>query len=224
MLKITKFNILLPNILLAGICMIGLPSFLSQLVFAQNGGDWSEYSREVVANASIYLPPDNFQYFSFYAAAPVNVLTGSYEELSTRELMVTVYDASTCNVPVGSFGFDITTCTTIDANLYNEIQSAGRPTINLYPGQYFLKVEAASYEDVAVNIYFELVGYTRANGGDINIEDEEGIDEEEGNDQGGCLQGPGGCGGAFDIHGFGPYSPLNPNFGQPYNPLNPYGQ
>jgi hypothetical protein len=70
--------------------MIGLPSFLSQLIFAQNGGDWSEYSREVVANASIYLPPDNFQYFPFYAVAPVNVLTGSYEELSARELMVTV--------------------------------------------------------------------------------------------------------------------------------------
>lgn len=131
-----------------------------------NGGDWTEYSREVVANASIYLPPDNFQYFSFYAVAPVNVLTGSYEELSARELMVTVYDASTCNVPYDTFGFDITTCMTIDANLYNEIQFAGKPTINLYPEQYSLKVEAASYEDVAVNIYFELVGYTTANSGE----------------------------------------------------------
>src|ERR687891_3021735 len=47
-------------------------------------------------------------------------------------------------------------CMTIDANLYNEIQSAGRPSIMLYPGQYFLTVEAASYEHVGVNIYFEL--------------------------------------------------------------------
>lgn len=83
-----------------------------------------------------------------------------------RELMVTVYDVSTCNVPYGSYGFDITTCTTIDANLYNEIQSAGRPSINLYSGQYFLTVEGANYEDVAVNIYFELVGYV-ANGGSM---------------------------------------------------------
>jgi hypothetical protein len=144
--------------------MMGLPPpFFLQSVFAQNAG-WSEYSRQMVAYTSVHIAPDNFQYFPFYATAPVNVLTGFYEELNTRELMVTVYDASTCNVPYGSYGFDITTCTTIDANLYNEIQSAGRPSINLYPGQYFLTVEGASYEDVAVNIYFELVGYV-ANGG-----------------------------------------------------------
>jgi len=155
---------ILSTILLAGIGMMGLPPpFFSQSVFAQNAG-WSEYSRQMVAYTSVHIAPDNFQYFPFYAIAPVNVLTGYYEELNTRELMVTVYDASTCNVPYGSYGFDITTCTTIDANLYNEIQSAGRPSINLYPGQYFLTVEGANYEDVAVNIYFELVGYV-ANGG-----------------------------------------------------------
>jgi hypothetical protein len=153
------------TILLTGITMMGLPFFFLQPVFAQNGG-WTEYSRLLVADTSVHIAPDNFQYFPFYAVAPVNVLTGYYEELSARELMVTVYDASTCNVPYGSYGFDITTCMTIDANLYNEIQAAGRPSINLYPGLYFLTVEGANYEDVAVNIYFELVGYV-ANGGSM---------------------------------------------------------
>jgi hypothetical protein len=163
---------ILSTILLAGIGMMGLPPpFFSQSVFAQNAG-WSENSRQVVAYTSVHIAPDNFQYFPFYAIAPVNVLTGFYEELSTKELMVTVYDASTCNVPYGSYGFDITTCTTIDANLYNEIQSAGRPSINLYPGQYFLTVEGASYEDVAVNIYFELVGYV-ANGGGSMLQEQQ---------------------------------------------------
>jgi hypothetical protein len=90
-------------------------------------------------------------------------LAGYYQEHSGRELIVTLYDASTCNVPYGSYAFDITTCMTIDANLYNEIQSAGRPSVNLYPGLYFLTVEPASYEDVGVDISFELVGYV-ANG------------------------------------------------------------
>jgi hypothetical protein len=167
----------------------GLSSFLLQPVFAQNGG-WSESSRLVVADTSVHIAPDNFQYFPFYAVAPVNVLTGYYEELGARELMVTVYDASTCNVPYGSYGFDITTCMTIDANLYNEIQSAGRPGIILYPGQYFLTVEAASYEDVGINIYFELVGYI-ANSGSMpqpqigsapstNTEEEEEPDDGSG--------------------------------------------
>ena len=178
----------------------GLSSLLLQPVFAQNGG-WSEYSREVVADTSVHIAPDNFQYFPFYAVTPVNVLTGYYEELGARELMVTVYDTSTCNVPYGSYGFDITTCMTIDANLYNEIQSAGRPSIMLYPGQYFLTVEAASYEHVGVNIYFELVGYV-ANGEpmpqeqvapapSINTEEEE--EEEEPDDGSGlnrCLITP----------------------------------
>jgi hypothetical protein len=105
----------------------------------------------------------------------------------------------------------------------------------LGPGQYFLTVEAASYEDVAVNVYFELVGYTTANadetirigpesphGGDIDIEDEEDVDEQEGIDQAGSSL-PGRRGGAFDIDGFGPYSPLNPRYGQPFDLSNPQG-
>jgi hypothetical protein len=178
----------------------GLSSFLLQPVFAQSNGGWSEYSRLVVADTSVQIAPDNFQYFPFYAVTPVNVLTGYYEELGARELMVTVYDTSTCNVPYGSYGFDITTCMAIDANLYNEIQSSGRPSIMLYPGQYFLTVEAASYEHVGVNIYFELVGYI-ANGGpmpqeqvapapSINTEEAEEEEPDDGSGLNRCLITP----------------------------------
>jgi hypothetical protein len=141
------------------------PSFFSQPAFAQSSGgsSWTEGGRYTVADETVHIGPDHFYYYPFYTNAPVATLAGYYQELTGRELMVTVYDASTCNVPYGSYGFDITTCTSLDANVYNEIQSEGNPNINLYPGKYFLTVEPASYEDVNVRMHFELIGYVPAN-------------------------------------------------------------
>jgi hypothetical protein len=191
-----------------------------------------------IADETVRIGPESpYYYYYFYANPPLTntILSGDYQELFGNEVMVALYDSSTCNAPYGTPDFDLSTCTTLDAFLGYQIQPSGTFNVELGPGEYFLTVAPASFEDVAVNVYFELVGYTTANadetiqigpesphGGDINIEDEEDIEAQEGIDQAGSSL-PGLSGGAFDLDGFGPYSPLNPNFGQPFNLGDPQG-
>jgi hypothetical protein len=194
-----------------------------------------------IADETLRIGPDSpYYYYYFFANAPLTnvILQGNYQELSGNDVRVILYDSSTCNVQYGDPDFNLSTCTTLDAYLGHEIQPSGTLNTVLGPGEYFLTVAPASSEDVAVNVYFELVGYTTtanadetiqigpesAYGGDIDIEDEEDVDEQEEYDQaGGPLPGPGGSAGAFDLDGFGPYSPLNPRYGQPFDLSNPQG-
>lgn len=171
-----------------------------------------------VASETINVNPENSWYYYFYANSPAsNIhLVGQYQELNGNDIIVTIYDDSSCTAPYGSPGFELASCATIDSNIFNKIGPAGVIDVRLYPGNYFLTFESANYNDVMVNVNFDVKYNFLANTGeqpDDGIADSE--TEEVGDDDGvGCLQGPGGCGGAFDLGGFGPFSPLNPNFGQ----------
>ncbi|MGZ8882755.1 MAG: hypothetical protein ACXW1B_04675, partial [Nitrososphaeraceae archaeon] len=79
-------------------------------------------------------------------------LIGQYQELNGNDVMVTVYDSSSCNMPYGYPSFDITTCISLDSNIYNEIKPFGSIYLSLSPGEYFITFEAANYRDVRVNV------------------------------------------------------------------------
>ena len=172
-----------------------------------------------VASETVNIGPTNMRYYYFYANTNIE-LTGNFQELNGRSVMVTLYDDSSCNVPYGSVGFDIRTCATLDSFIHNEINPSGNINLPLNPGEYFLTLESASYQDVQVNLNFNVrydpaIDIVDEEEVDEEEVDEEEVDEEEGNAQVGCpTPGPGGCGGAFDLGGGPCFSPLNPKFGQ----------
>ena len=164
-----------------------------------------------IVEETVNIIPGKLWYYSFYANSPATnmQLTGSYQELNGNEVIVTLYDSQ-------------------NSNIYNDIDSSASISLLLTPGVYFLGFKSADNQDITVNLDFN-VQYDfpvdvdeqpldDSDGGTNNGDDGDG--EEIGSNEGSCLQGPGGCGGAFDL-GYGPYSPLNPNFGMPYNPFNP---
>jgi hypothetical protein len=205
----------------------GLTVFFGSAMLLAHGTTSFQTGMYKVTSETVNIGPNVLYYYYFYANSPAdNIhLIGQYQELGGNDMMVTIYDDSSCSTPYGSVGFDVRTCTTLDSNIYNEIQPAGAIDLPLSPGNYFLTLESANYNDATVYVNFDVI-YNFPSNMEPQLDDgisngvgvDESIDdggEEDGNDgEGGCVQGPGGCGGAFDLGGFGPFSPLNPNFGR----------
>lgn len=133
-----------------------------------------------VCSDTLSIGKNGIVYCYFYTEPSITSidLVAQYQELNGNELMVTVYDSSSCNIPYGNPGFSIRTCTTGDSSIYNEIEPFGNIHLSLNPGEYFITFEPTSYRDALVSMDIYVKSYFGVNTGSSNIKnfDEDGDD------------------------------------------------
>ncbi|MGI9011543.1 MAG: hypothetical protein ACR2F1_10220 [Nitrososphaeraceae archaeon] len=177
-IKILNYNLIsMISILFLLILSISLNNEIVISILGQQNTESEVYN---VCSYTFYIPKNGINYCYFYANSPITSidLFAEYQELNGNELMVTLYDSSSCNIPYGNPGFDIRTCMTWDSSIYNEIEPFGNINLSLYPGEYFLTFEPASYRDVRVSIDIYVKSYFGVNAGsnDVKNFDEDGDD------------------------------------------------
>ena len=111
--------------------------------------------KNTVADETTKVKSNDYTYYTFTVDPSwINIeFTGGYEEDKDRDVIITLYDASTCNAPISSEDFNKDTCKVV----FKETDSSGFIDKNISPGKYILTVESADdSHGVKATVHFDV--------------------------------------------------------------------
>lgn len=108
-----------------------------------------------VADETAKIKAKEYQFYNFEINPDISTaqLTGTYKEKGGNDVILTLYETSSCNAPATSSDFDITTC----KEIYSDTSSSGNIQVQLSPGKYYLTLSSADQlHDLKVVVHFDV--------------------------------------------------------------------